>query len=212
MSGIAAFSVELQFQLRATQRKRKAAEKMRAWRAAQSAEDKERRRIARQENRRVEDERIARRQRFTRLSASEQEEIRARDRNRHKRLRAIKVKLREAKEIRDADDREEIARAIAAGEAAADAASSSSSDADETVKKKRGKVSKEVELSTVFMRASIDDRSDLFGPRPTVPLTKRARLRSYVDSVRAHVHALKSNQCTYACTRAQRLVEFLCTY
>ena len=136
---VVAFSVEPQVQLRATQRKREAAEKMRAWRAAQSAEDKERRRvrITRQENRRVEDERIARRQRFRRLSASDQEEIRARDRYRHKRLRVIMMKLRKAKEIRDADDREEVARAIAAGEAAADAASSSSSDADETVKKKK---------------------------------------------------------------------------
>ena len=191
MSGMAALSAEQLVQLRATQRKRKAAEKMRAWRAAQSAEDKERRRITRQENRRVDDERVARQKRFARLSARDQEEIRARDRYRHKRLRVIMMKLRKAKEIRDADDREEVARAIAAGEleAAADAGSSSSSDADETVEKKRVEVevSDEVELSSDFMRASIDDRSNLFGPRPTVPLTKRARLHSYVDSVRAHV-------------------------
>ena len=101
------------------------------------------------------------------------------------------MKLRKAKEIRDADDREEVARAIAAGEleAAADAGSSSSSDADETVEKKRVEVpvSDEVELSSDFIRASLRDRSDLFGPRPTVPLTKRARLDSYVDSVRVQV-------------------------
>jgi chromatin segregation and condensation protein Rec8/ScpA/Scc1 (kleisin family) len=36
-----------------------------------------------------------------------------------------------------------------------------------------------IELSSDFIRASLNDRSDLFGPRPTVPLSKRARLLSY---------------------------------
>ena len=188
MSGMAALSAEQLVQLRATQRKRKAAEKMRAWRAAQSAEDKERRRITRQENRRVEDERIARRQRFTRLSASDQEEIRARDRYRHKRLRVIMMKLRKAKEIRDADDREEVARAIAAGELETrDRARARTQTKPSEKKRFEVPVSDEVELSSDFIRASLRDRSDLFGPRPTVPLTKRARLHSYVDSVRAQV-------------------------
>ena len=50
-------------------------------------------------------------------------------------------------------------------------------------------VSEEIELSSDFMRAGLKDRSDLFGPRPTVPLTKRARLLSYVHA------CLKSREC-----------------
>ena len=158
-------------------RKTRDAEKMRNWRAAQTAEAKESRRQARQLKRLVDQEREARKQRFARHSPEAQEEHRRRDRRRHKVLRL----LRKEWDLLAAEE----ARAVAA-EARADKAGSKAEDAEQA--SNSVEVSEEIELSGDFMRAGLKDRSDLFGPRPTVPLTKRARLLSYVN---ARVFAIK---------------------
>ena len=144
----------------------------RKWRAAQSPEARERRRAQRQTTRNTEREREARQQRFQRLSVDDQEKRRRRDRQRHrilKRLRQMRKEIEQ--EIQDEED------AIDAS-AASDADSDVEAAAD--VDKGTVEVSDEVELSSDFIRACLNDRSDLFGPRPTVPRTKRAELLSYV--------------------------------
>ena len=163
-----------------------AAVRMRNWRAAQSATAKERRRAARQRTRHVDRERDARRESFERLSPVEQEAHRQYDCNRHTVPRRAKMLKRWNDEI------EELVAARlehdAADADAAEAAASAGTGVQTITEKYKVEVSAEVELSNDFIRACLNDRSDLFGPRPTVPLTKRARLASYVvfSSQRLH--------------------------
>jgi hypothetical protein len=82
-------------------------------------------------------------------------------------------RLRTAQKIQDADTKAEL-EAATANNAEPDA------EAAAGMRKYEVEVSAEVELSNDFIRACLNDRSNLYGPRPTVPLTKRARLASYV--------------------------------
>ena len=148
-----------------------AAVRKRNWRAAQSADAIERRRVERQRTRPVERERTARHQRFQRLTPGMQDKHRQRDCQRHRVLR----RFRTAQKIQDADD-----EAVTKAELEAAAANNADSDSEAAAGKYEVEVSDKVELSNDFIRACLNDRSDLFGPRPTVSLTKRARLRSYV--------------------------------
>ena len=148
-----------------------AAVRKRNWRAAQSADAIERRRVERQRTRPVERERTARHQRFQRLTPGMQDKHRQRDCQRHRVLR----RLRTAQKIQDADD-----KAVTKAELEAAAANNADSDSEAAAGKYEVEVSDKVELSNDFIRACLNDRSDLYGPRPTVPLTKRARLASYV--------------------------------
>jgi hypothetical protein len=78
----------------------------------------------------------------------------------------------------------EIEQEIQDEEDAIDASAASDADSDveaaTVVDKGTVEVSAEIELSSDFIRACLNERSDLFGPRPTVPRTKRAQLLSYV--------------------------------
>jgi len=84
-------------------------------------------------------------------------------------------RLRTEQKIQDAAD-----EAVTKAELQAAAASDADSDAEASADKYEVEASDQVELSNDYIRACLNDRSDMFGPRPTVPLTKRARLASYV--------------------------------
>jgi len=157
-----------------------AAIRMRAWRAAQSPQAKERRRIARQRTRDVKRENIARQHNFALLSPEQQRAHRQRDCDRHAVPRRARMLQRDNDEVDElvAARIEQDAADAAAAEVAADAGAGE--QANTKKRKVPVEVSDEVELSSDFIRACLNDRSDLFGPRPTVPLTKRAQLRSYV--------------------------------
>ena len=187
-----------------------ASERVRAWRAAQSPQDKERRRIARKRNRPLQHENDERRRRFELLLPDEKDQHRQRDRQRHavlRRKRRFERTNQEIDELEAACNERDAADAAAADREAA-AANADVSDAG-AVEKFIVEVSEEIELSSVFIRASLDDRSDLFGPRPTVPLTKRARLRSYVDSTVKWIQLqLYSLNCVVVCTNHIAIVLF----
>ena len=157
-----------------------AAIRMRAWRAAQLPQAKERRRLARQRTRDVKRENVARRHNFALLSPEEQQARRQRDCDRHAVPRRARMLQRDNDEVDElvAARLEQDAADAAAAEAAADAGAGK--QANTKKRKVPVEVSNEVELSSDFIRACLNDRTDLFGPRPTVPLTKRALLRSYV--------------------------------
>jgi hypothetical protein len=126
-----------------------AAIRMRAWRAAQSPQAKERRRLARQRTRDLERENIARRHNFALLSPEQQRAHRQRDCDRHavpRRARMLQRDNDEVDELVAAHARlEQDAADAAAAEAAADAGAGE--EANTKKRKAPVEVSAEVELS-----------------------------------------------------------------